>query len=141
MKKVLILAAGLLILGTVAFGTWDEANSKGLFPYWQSGGDWYTLMVFCNGSEETDDLLYLRLYDEHGNPCSDTTAVYGIRNGEMLTFSTTAEVPTWIPATAGYGYILFRAEDGGYIHPYAVIYNRVTNTGYTVPAFAQDDGF
>jgi len=59
----------------------------------------------------------------------------------MLTFSTTAEVPTWIPITAGYGWILFRAQDGGFIHAYCVIFNRVTQTGYTVPAYKQDDGF
>ena len=141
MKKILILAAGLLVLGSVAFGTWEDAPTRGLFPYWQSGGDWYSLMVYVNGSEETSDLLYVRFCDEHGNFCSDIGTAYGIRNGEMLTFSTAPEVPTWIPVTAGYGYVLWRADGGGLIHPYEVIYNRNTGTGYVVPAYPQDTGF
>ena len=120
---------------------WDDAGQRGLFPFWQSGGDWYTLLVFVNGSEETDDVLYVRLLDQHGSPCSDTETVYGIRNEEMLTFSTWPQVPVWIPVTASHGYIKWRAESGGCICPYCAIYNVVTETGFTVPAYDQDHGF
>ena len=59
----------------------------------------------------------------------------------MLTFSTTAEVPTWIHVSVCYGYALFRFDHGEPIHPYCVIYNRVMQTGYTVPTYNQDNGF
>ena len=131
----------VLLAGTISDATWGDAGGRGIIPYWLSGGDWYSLFFFANGSEETDDLIYLRMYDEHSPGCSDTTTVYGIRAGEMLTFSTTAEVPTWIPVHSAYGYLLFRAESGGFIHAHCIIYNRVTQTGYTVPAYNQDHGF
>jgi YD repeat-containing protein len=43
--------------------------------------------------------------------------------------------------TAEYGYVKFRAEEGGMIHPYCVIYNQMTGSGYVVPAYPQDTGF
>ena len=67
MKPTAIVIALLLALVSLECeATWDEAKTKGIFPYWQSGGDWFTLFVFVNGSEETSDLLYIRLRDEHG---------------------------------------------------------------------------
>ncbi|MBN2207686.1 MAG: hypothetical protein JW759_00080 [Candidatus Coatesbacteria bacterium] len=142
MKKLLVLTVGLLLLGSMAFATWDDAAGHALCPYWQTGGNWYTLVTVVNGSEETQDVLYVRFFDVHGNPCSDVTGnMYSIRQKEMLIFSTTASVPTWIPVSAGFGYLMFRAQDGGYIHPYTVIYNQVNGTGYVVPWYRQDAGF
>ncbi|MBN1592326.1 MAG: hypothetical protein JW941_03630, partial [Candidatus Coatesbacteria bacterium] len=78
----------------------------------------------------------------NGNPVSNTTGdMFSIRATEMLLFSTTPAVPTWIPTTASYGYVKFRTDEGGYIHAYCVIYNQMTGTGYVVPAFVQDAGF
>ena len=131
----------MVFAGSIGEATWDDANSRGLIPYWQDGGDWYTFFVFVNGSETASDVLYLRLEGPHGSPCSDTSTAYGIRAGEMLTFSTTPEVPVWVPTTASYGWARFRAEEGGFIHPYCVIYNQVTQSGYTVPAYPEDHGF
>jgi len=136
----IVIALLLALVSLQCEATWDDAKTKGIFPYWQSGGDWFTLMAFVNGSEETSDMLYIRLYDGHSS-CSDTPTFYWIRPKEMRTFSTTVEIPTWIPATASYGWILFRVEHGEPIHAYCVVYNRVTCTGYTVPAYDQDDGF
>ena len=142
MKKLFVLTVGLLLVGSLAFAQWDDANSRGLFPFWQTGGSWYTLLVFVNGSEETTDVLYLRFCDTHGNWCSDTTSdMHSIRYREQLVFSTTPTIPTWIPTTAPTGYAMFRVEGGGFIHPYSVIYNDTTGAGYVVPAYNQDTGF
>ena len=142
MKKLFVLTVGLLLLGSMAFADWDDAVGHGLCPYWQTGGDWYTFMTFVNGSEETGDVIHIRFADIHGNWCSDTTAdMYSIRHRELLMFSTTPQVPNWIPCTAGYGYIKFRTVEGGMIHPYTVIYNQMTGSGYVVPWYVQDAGF
>ena len=142
MKKLFVLTVGLLLLGSMAFADWDDTAGHGLFPYWQTGGDWYTFITFVNGSEETSDVLHVRFCDVHGNWASDTTMdMYALRHKEMLIFSTSPAVPHWIPTTTAYGYLMFRTVDGGYIHPYAVIYNQVTGSGYVVPAYAQDAGF
>ena len=142
MKKLLVLTVGLLLLGSMAFADWDDAVGRGLFPYWQTGGDWYTLLTFVNGSEETNDVLHIRFCDVHGNFCSDTTAdMFAIRFREMLLFSTTPAVPSWIPTSADFGYLKFRTVDGGFIQAYCVIYNQVTGSGYVVPACNQDAGF
>ena len=141
----IVIALSVALISLECEATWEDAKTRGIFPYWQHGGEWYTLLVFVNGSEETSDVLHLRFRDVHGSGLgsgpSDTHTVYCIAPGEMLTFSTTPEVPTWIAVTAGSGYISFRAEYGGFIHPYCVVYNRVTQTGYTVPAYNQDHGF
>ncbi len=144
MKKLFVLAVGLLLLGTVAFAVeWGDTAGHGMFPYWQSGAaGWYTLMIFVNGSEETGDVLHVRFLDVHGNFCSDTTAdMYSIKHGEQLMFSTTPAVPTFIPVTAGFGYVLFRTDEGGYIQGYCVIYNGMTSTGYVVSTVDQNSGF
>ena len=142
MKKLVVLAVGLLLVGGCAMADWDDATGRGLIPYFQSGGDWYTLLSFVNGSEETTDVIHIRFADVHGGWCSDTTAdMYAIRQKEMLLFSTTPAVPHWIPMTAGYGYIRFCTLGGGFIHAYCVIYNQVTGSGYVVPAQHQDRGF
>ena len=142
MKKLFVLTVGLLLLGSMAFADWDDANGRGLCPYWQSGGDWYTLMTFVNGSEETPDTIHVRFCTEDGHWCSDTTGdMYSIGPKDMLMFSTVPSIPTWIPTTAGFGYIMFRTVDGGFVHPYTVIYNDITGAGYVVPWFHQDSGF
>ena len=66
MRKLLALAVGILLLGSCALATWDDANGRGLIPYWQAGGNWYTLLTFVNTSEETDDVIYIRFRDVHG---------------------------------------------------------------------------
>ncbi|HUT05039.1 MAG TPA: hypothetical protein VM163_14250 [bacterium] len=143
MKKLFVLAVGLLLLGTVAFATdWGDTAGHGMFPYWQTGTGWYTLLIFVNGSEETPDVIHVRFFDMHGNPCSSTMAdMFSIRQGEQLMFSTTGAVPTFIPVTAGYGYVLFRTDTGGYIQGYCVIYNGTTGTGYVVSCRDQKAGF
>ena len=143
MKKLFVLAVGLLLLGTVAFAAdWGDTAGHGMFPYWQTGGGWYTLLIFVNGSEETPDVLHVRFFDSHGNACSDTTGdMYSIRQGEQLMFSTTPSIPVWVPVSAGFGYVLFRTDDGGYIQGYCVIYNGMTGTGYVVTTVDQNAGF
>ena len=137
MKKLLTLTVGILLLGSCALATWDDANGRGLIPYWQTGGNWYTMLTFVNTSEETGDVIYIRFA-----LFSDATSdAYSIRQGEMLVFSTTPMVPTWIPVSAGYGYVRFRVQGGGCIQTLCVIYNQVSGTGYTIPAYHQDAGF
>jgi hypothetical protein len=133
--------AVFLAIGSCALATWDDANGRGLIPYWQTGGNWYTLVTLVNGSEETGDVIYIRFLDVHDGGSVTMGNVYSIRQREMLIFSTTPQVPTWIPVSGRYGYIEFRAEGGGFIHAYCVIYNQVTGNGYVVPAHHQDAGF
>jgi len=141
-KKLLTLTVGILLLGACALATWDDAVGQGLFPYQQTGGNWYTLMTFVNTSEDTDDMIYVRFCPVHGSWCSDTTNdAYAIRQREMLIFSSSPSVPLWIPVTEGYGYIAFRAQGGGFIQTFCVIYNQATGSGYTVPAYHQERGF
>jgi len=143
MQKIIALGVALMLVGGWALAVdWGDAKGRGMFPYWQTGGGWYTLLFFVNGSEETSDVIHLRFIAMHGSDCSDTTGdMFSIRAGEMFMFSTIASVPTWVPVTAGYGYILFRVDNGGFIQAYCVIYNGMTGTGYTVPAVPQDHGF
>lgn len=142
MKKLLVLTVGLMLVAGLAFATWDDANSKGLFPYWQTGGAWYTLLTFVNGSEETPDVIYIRFCDEHGNFASTTTGdAFSIREKEMLLFCTIPGIGTNIAVTAPYGYVKFRVQDGGFIHAWEVIYNSATGAGYVVPPYHQDSGF
>ena len=63
---VITLALTLALASLECEATWDQAKTKGIFPYRQHGGDWFTLFAFVNGSEETSDVLYIRLRDEHG---------------------------------------------------------------------------
>ena len=143
MRKIIALSVALVLVGGCALAVdWDDAKGRGMFPYWQTGSGWYTLVVFVNGSEETGDVIHLRFQGAHGSWGSDTIGdMYSIRAGEMLIFSTSANVPTWIPVTAGYGYALFRVDNSGFIQAYCVIYNGATGTGYVVPPVHQDHGF
>lgn len=61
---MLILA--LALTAGCAMAQWDDAKTRGLFPFWQTGGDWFTLFVFVNGSEETSDIIYFRFAPSHG---------------------------------------------------------------------------
>ena len=142
MKTIVALTVVLLLVSGCALAEWDTANGRGLIPYWQTGGYWYTLLSFVNTSEETSDVIPVRFFPIHGSPCSDTGIdMYSIRAGEMLMFSTTPSVPHWIPTSADYGIIKFRTVGGGFIHACCVIYNQVTGSGYIVPAYHQDRGF
>ena len=143
MNKTIALGVALVLAGGCALAVdWDDAKGRGMFPYWQTGSGWYTLVGFVNGSEESGDVIHIRFPDVHGSAISDTTGdMYSIRAREMLIFSTSANVPFWIPVTASYGYVLFRTDNGGFIQAYCVIHNGATGTGYTVPAVPQDHGF
>lgn len=143
MKKIIALGVALVLVGGCALaGYWGDATGRGMFPYYQTGAGWYTIVVFVNGSEETGDVIHIRFYPAHGSPCSNTTGdMFAIRAGEMLIFSTSPSVPIWIPVTATYGYTLFRVDNGGFIQAYCVIYNGMTGNGYVVPAVPQDHGF
>ena len=141
MKKLLALAVGILLSGSCALASWDDANGRGLIPLWETGGDWYTVLTLVNGSEETSDVIYVRFYQPQSESCIDLGNTYSIRQGEMLIFSTTPSVPTWIPVSGRYGYTEFRAEGGGFIQAFCVIYNQVSRTGYVVPVYHQDAGF
>ena len=143
MKTILAITIALMLASCCALAVdWYDCKGKGIFPYWQTGGDWYTLLSFVNTSEETGDVIHIRFEDVHGSFCSDTTSdMYSIRQKEMLMFSTTPQVPAWIPTTTDYGWIRFRTEEGGCIYAYCVIYNQMTGSGYVVPAQHQDRGF
>lgn len=142
MKRLILLVLPLILLAGVSFATWDDANGRGLIPYWQSVDAWYTLVVVVNGSEDNYDSLYIRFCDVHGNFCSDQlVAIFSIKPGEQQTFSTYQGVGHWLPVTAIFGYIKFRVQDGGYIQVYTVIYNQLSAGGFVVPAFEQDHGF
>ena len=141
MKKLLVVTAGLILLGDMAFATWDDAASRGLFPYFQAGGDWLTLLVFVNGSEETDDVIYICTQDEHAGWADVVADTCSISPNQMLLFCTAMGIGRWIPTVSGFGYVKFRCEHGGFIHPYCVILNRLTWKGYVVPAYRQDHGF
>ena len=139
MKRLFALTVGLMLVSAVAFGTWDQAQNRFAFPYFQTGSNWYTLLVFVNGWEATDDVLYVRFCDTHGNFCSDTTRdTYSIRANEQLMFSTVNGVGTWIPTTSSYGYVKFRSDGsplgGDNILALAVIYNGATGAGYVIPS-------
>jgi len=141
MKIIATVTAAFLAIGACALATWDNANGLGLFPYTQTGGNWYTLMTFVNTSEETDDVIYIRFCDVHGSWCSDTPGFMAIRSRGMLIVSTSQSVPIWYPVTAGYGFIMFRVQGGGFIQTFCVVHNQATGSGYTVPAYHQDAGF
>ena len=142
MKRLILLVLPLMLLSTVSFATWEDANSRGLIPYWQSVDMWYTLVVFVNGSEDNYDTLYIRFCDVHGNYTTDILMdMFSIRPGEQETFSTHQGVGHWMPVNAIFGYIKFRVQDGGNIQVYTVIYNQVSAGGFVVPALDQNHGF
>lgn len=141
MRGALLLFLALSLVASCALAQWDDAKSRGLFPFWQTGGDWFTVLVFVNGSEETSDVIYVRFVTTHSWSSDTTTDRYGIRYREQLVFSTSPSVPLWIPTTASTGYIVSRVKDGGMIHPYCVVYNGLTGAGFAVPAYHQDHGF
>ncbi|MBN1591686.1 MAG: hypothetical protein JW941_00395 [Candidatus Coatesbacteria bacterium] len=137
----LSLAVAILVVAHTAFADWDSAVRRGIIPYWQTGENWYTLLIFVNGSDESGDVISVRFKDSMSG-CSNTTSdMFSIRHGEMLLFSTTPTVPTWIPTTASYGYILFRLDDGMPVNVYCIVYNRATGTGAVMPVYDQDRGF
>ena len=148
MCRIGLFTFALLSLAAALFARWDDAYGRGLIPFWINYADYYTLLVFVNGHEETSDIIQIRFCDEHGNWSSDPTAdTWTIRQREMLTFSTTRrsinprEQPYWIPTTASYGYVKFRALYGGDIHAWALIYNEISGAAMVVPAYDQDKGF
>ncbi len=142
MRKIALCTLTLLFMSAVLFARWDDAYGRGLIPFWINAGDFYTLLVFVNGHEETSDTIHVRFCNHNGHFCSDTTGdMYGFRSREMLVFSTTPKVPTWIPTTASYGYVKFRPVDGGFIQAWALIINDLSGAAMVVPAYSQDYGF
>ncbi|MBN1591741.1 MAG: hypothetical protein JW941_00670 [Candidatus Coatesbacteria bacterium] len=146
-KGLFIIIVALSLLSITSFADWDSAGTRGLFPFWMNAGGFYTLLIFVNGHWGTGDVISVRFCDSHGNWCSDTTAdMFAIRCGEMLVFTTDEDSSLagdlyWIPTTAEYGYVLFRPDEGGTNHAYALIYNELTGAGMAIPAYFQDDGF
>jgi len=142
MKKLVLLALAVLMLHSTSLATWEDANGRAIAPYWQSVEMWFTMIVFVNGSEDAYETIYVRFCDVHGNFCSDTQAdMFGIRAGEQITISTKPGVGYNMIVSAFYGYIQFRADEGGHIHAYPLIYNELTGGGFVVPTYNQDSGF
>ncbi len=144
LRAIPLLLTALLVVGSCAQADWDDCRGLGLFPYWQHGGDWYTLLGFINTWEDTSDLIHIRFRDRFGAYCSDITSdMYSIRQREMIWFSTSpADARHWIPTTSSFGYIKFRNYAGaGWVHAFCLVYNRVTGKGCVVPAFREDEGF
>jgi len=145
MKKLVLLALlalAVLMLHSTSLATWDNAKGRGIASYWQSVDVWYTLIAFVNGSEDDYETIYVRFCDVHGNFCSDTHVdTFSIRPGEQLIVSTKPGVGYAMIISASYGYIQFRADEGGHIHAYPLIYNQLTGGGFVVPTYNQDFGF
>ena len=142
MRKIALCTLVLLLMSATLFADWYNCAGRGLLPFWINAGDFYTLLVFVNGDEDTNDVIHIRFCDDNGNWCSDPTAdMYSIRSRGMLVFSTRQKTPCWIPTTADYGYVMFRTWDGGYIHAWALICNEVSGAAMVVPAYDQDSGF
>jgi len=145
MKKLVLLALlalSVLMLHSTSLATWDDAKGRAVAPFWQSVGVWYTMIVFVNGSEDAYDTIYVRFCDVHGNFSSDTHQdMFSIRPGEQLIVSTKPGVGYSMVISAFYGYIQFRADAGGHIHAYPLIYNEQTGGGFVVPVYNQDFGF
>ena len=74
MRRLAILAFGLLLLWVQAQATWQDAVGRSGFAYWQAGGGWHTVLWFVNGSEVDDETIYIRFYERYGNLCSSTGA-------------------------------------------------------------------
>ena len=142
MRKIALCTFALLFMSAVLPADWDDTCGRGLIPFWVNAGDFYTLLVFVNADECTGDTIHIRFCNHNGHFCSDTTAdMFGLRHREMLVFSTTPKVPTWIPTTASYGYAKFRTVYGGYIHAWALICNELSGATMVVPTYDQDTGF
>ncbi|MBN1591685.1 MAG: hypothetical protein JW941_00390 [Candidatus Coatesbacteria bacterium] len=141
-RRAFAAAISLLLLAGPALAGWDNAHSRCIFPFWFSGGDWYTCLVFVNGSDETSDTIYIRFFSPQGALLSDPEQDgYSIRQQEQLLFSTIPSVPTWIPTAPGMGYAVFRVQRGGYIFPCCMVYSQATTTNLVVPAYWVDEGF
>lgn len=143
MRKPFLLTFGLILLvSAAASGSWNDTWNRRVFPYFQTGGNWYTLLIFINISETEDDALYVRFCDNNGNFCSDTTSdTYAMGANEQLIISTRSGVGTYVPTTAGSGYVKYRWEGSTYggdnILAYSVVYNFATGSGFVVPSMYQ----
>lgn len=140
-KRLLALTVGLALVCAIAFGSWEDARSRYVFPYFQTGGNWCTLLIFVSGSEESEQAVYIRFCDSYGNFCLDTTSDgYAFGANEQLIFSTRSGVGTHIPTTACSGYVKFRSEGSGFgdsILAYAVVYSAATGSGFVIPSVSQ----
>jgi len=145
MRVVAFVAGAMLLLYSFAHADWYSAKTHGVFPYWQTGGVWLTIMVFVNCSDETSDTVYVRMLDSGGGgpggfPLPPT--VVEIAPGEMRVFSTSPSVPLWIPVMSGYGYTLFAIEHGSPVAAFsACVSLSPEGPGYVVPAYNLDEGF
>ncbi|MCD6327407.1 hypothetical protein J7M28_07625 [bacterium] len=142
MRKLVMLTIVFLMLSGVSLATWEDAAVRGLVPYWQAAEDWYTFLVFVNGSESDYELIYVRFCDRQGNFCSSVFAdMFSIRPSEQLLICSKEGIGYPMLLTASCGYIKFRLENGAPIQVYALIYNELTSTGSDVPVFNQEHGF
>ena len=143
--RAVAFVVGLLLLHSFGHADWYTAKTRGIFPYWQTGGPWLTIMVFVNGSEETSDTVCVRMLDSAGeSACSGAVIPLAVEigPGQMLVFSTSQYVPRWIPVSKGYGYTLFSIEDGSPVAAFSAIVNlSPEGGGYVVPAYHLDEGF
>ncbi len=148
LARLSVITLALIILSGASLADWDDACGRGLIPFWINTPTHYTMIVFVNGSEGYTDYVHLRFCDTEGRFCSDATGdMYGIRQNEMLMFSTRANPPSFfdycrhIPVSAPHGYAMFRTVEGGFIHAFAFIVNEITGRLVTVPIYDQDKGF
>jgi len=130
----------LVLLSGAAFGSWDDAKGRGIFPYWSTGGPWLTLFVFVNVSEDAGETIYLELINWIGES-APPRGEFQVAAGEMLIVSTSPCVGEFLPVMPGVGYGLFRCQHGGLIYPLCAVVNVQTGGGYTVRAYHEDEGF
>ena len=142
MRIACLSLAALLLLSFNASAGWDDAKGRGIFPYWQAWYGCQTVFIFVNGSEDTEETIYIELRGMHSSFNTPERREFTLPAREMLILSTSPNVGEWLLVTAGFGYAAFRCQHGGgFIYPFCAIVNFVTGTGYTVPAYHEDEGF
>ena len=143
MRIACLSLAALLLLSFNASAGWDDAKGRGIFPYWQAWYGCQTVFIFVNGSEDTEETIYIELPDIHWSFVPERRE-FTLPPREMLILSTSPSIGQWLLVTAGFGYAAFRCQHGGgFIYPFCAVVNLNSPglTGYTVPAYHLDSGF
>ncbi|HUT03515.1 MAG TPA: hypothetical protein VM163_06450 [bacterium] len=140
MRIACLSLAALFMLSFNASAGWDDAKGRGIFPYWQACYGCQTVFIFVNGSEDTEETIYIELRGMHDSFAPERRE-FRLSPREMLILSTSPNVGEWVPVPAGFGYAAFRCQHGGLIHPLCAVVNLAAGTGYTVPAYHEDGGF
>ena len=142
MRIACLSLAALLMLSFNASAGWDDAKGRGIFPYWQAWYGCQTVFIFVNGSEDTEETIYIELRGMYSSFNTPERREFTLPPAEMLILSTSPNVGEWVPVRFGFGYAAFRCQHGGgFIYPFCAVVNFVTGTGYTVPAYHEDEGF